>query len=160
MILVTGAGGTVGTALTEVLKAEGHRFRAAYHSPDKAEKAKSKGYDAVQLDFAAPETLRRALAGVETVFLLGTGIRGQVEGETNVVNAAKAAGAKKLVKLSAWGAADEQFSLAKMHRTIECTIEASGLAWTFLRPNGLHAELRHPHGRIDQSEGRHLSAGG
>lgn len=136
MILVTGASGTVGTLLVEALKAGGHRFRAAYHSPDKTEKAKNSGIEAVRLDFAAPETLPPALAGVDSVFLLGTGVRGQIEGETNVVDSAKAAGVKKLVKLSAWGAAGGQFALAKMHRTIERAVEASGLAWTFLRPNG------------------------
>lgn len=136
MILVTGAGGTVGTALIEALKAVGHKPRVAYHSQHKAEKAKSDGYDAVLLDFAEPETLRPALAGVEAAFLLGTGGRGQIEGEINVVKAAKAAGVRKLVKLSAWGAADEGFSFAKIHRAVERAVEATGMAWTFLRPNG------------------------
>lgn len=109
MILVTGAGGTVGTALLEELRAAGQRPRVAYHSKEKAERAKAAGHDAVALDFGKPESLKPALAGVDTVFLLGTGGVGQTEGETNVVNAAKAAGAKKIVKLSVWGAAGEGF---------------------------------------------------
>jgi uncharacterized protein YbjT (DUF2867 family) len=136
MILVTGAGGTVGTALLEELSATGARSRVAYHSKEKAERARAAGHDAVTLDFGKPETLRPALAGVDTVFLLGTGGMGQTEGETNVVNAAKAAGAKKIVKLSVWGAAGEGFSFAKIHRPVERAIEASRLAWTHLRPNG------------------------
>jgi len=136
MILVTGASGTVGSVLVEALVAGGHAFRAAYHSPEKAEKARSEGVDAVLLDFAAPETLPPGLAGIETVFLLGTGVRGQIEGETNVVKAAKAAGVKRLVKQSVWRAADEGYALAKMHRAIERAVEVSGMAWTFLRPNG------------------------
>ncbi|MBC8036300.1 MAG: SDR family oxidoreductase [Rhizobiales bacterium] len=136
MILVTGAGGNVGTALVEAMKARGHKFRAGHHSSEKAAKARRDGYDVVQLDFAAPQTLAPAFAGVETLFLLGTGVRGQIEQETNVVNAAKAVGVKRLVKQSVWGAAREQYSLAKMHRAIERAVEASGIAWTFLRPNG------------------------
>lgn len=136
MILVTGAGGTVGTAVLEELRAAGQRPRVAYHSREKAEKAKSAGHDAVALDFGKPETLKPALAGVDAVFLLGTGGMGQIEGETNVANAARAAGAKRIVKLSAWGAAGEGFAFAKIHRAVERTIEASGLAWTHLRPNG------------------------
>ena len=50
MILVSGAGGTVGTALLEQLKAAGERPRAAYLSGEKAERAKSAGHDAVALD--------------------------------------------------------------------------------------------------------------
>lgn len=40
------------------------------------------------------------------------------------------------MKHSVWGAADEGFSFARWHRPVERAIEASGLAWTHLRPNG------------------------
>lgn len=143
MILVTGAGGTVGTALVEELRPEARRLRVAHHSAAKAEKAKAAGLDAVTLDFAKPQTLPPALEGVETVFLLGTGGIGQAEGETNVVHAAKAAGVKKIVKLSVLGAAGEAFSFARIHRAVERAIEASGLAWTHLRPNGFMQNFVH-----------------
>jgi uncharacterized protein YbjT (DUF2867 family) len=61
---------------------------------------------------------------------------GQTDGEINVVKEAKGAGVKKIVKLSVWGASSEAFSFAKIHRAVEREIETSGLAWTFLRPNG------------------------
>jgi len=135
MILITGAGGTVGTALVKELKGSDQTIRLTFRSKDKAEKAAAAGYDAVTLDYAQPETLRPAFDGVDCVFLLGTGVLGQAEGEINVVNAAKAAGVQKIVKLSMWGADAEQYALAGMHRTVERAIEASGLEWTFLRPN-------------------------
>lgn len=143
MILVTGAGGTVGTALIGELKAGRHQFRAAYHSSEKTARARAEGHDAISIDFGEPKTLPPALAGVDTVFLLGTGVRGQVEREINVLTAAKAAGVRRLVKLSVWGAADEQFLLAKLHRDIERAVEASGIAWTFLRPNGFMQNFLH-----------------
>lgn len=136
MILVTGAGGTVGSALLDELRSMGVKPRVAHRSSDKAERAKAAGHDAVVLDFAKPETLRPALDGVDAVFLLGSGGAGQIEAEIRVVEAARAAGAKRLVKLSVWGAAGEAYSFAKIHRPIERAVEASGLAWTFLRPNG------------------------
>ncbi|MGK3982674.1 SDR family oxidoreductase [Sorangium sp. So ce136] len=136
MILVTGAGGTVGSALLEELKSSGHRPRVAHRSRDKAERARAAGDDAVMLDFARPETLGPALEGVDAVFLLGAGGLGQVEGEIAVVDAARAAGAKRIVKLSAWDAAGEAYSFAKLHRAIERAVESSGLAFTLLRPNG------------------------
>jgi len=110
-------------------------MRLTFRSKDKAEKAIAAGYDAVALDYAQPETLVPAFDGVASVFLLGTGVLGQAEGEINVVNAAKAAGVAKIVKLSVWGAEAEEYALARMHRTVERAIEASGLEWTFLRPN-------------------------
>ncbi|MEO8501556.1 MAG: SDR family oxidoreductase [Vicinamibacteria bacterium] len=136
MILVTGAGGTVGTLVAQELKAFKQKVRLAYHSREKAEKARSTGSDAVALDFAKPDTLRPALAGIDAVFLLGTGGLGQTEGEIQVVREAKAAGVGKIVKLSVWGAEGEAFSFARIHRPVEREIENSGLVWTFLRPNG------------------------
>jgi uncharacterized protein YbjT (DUF2867 family) len=135
MILITGAGGTVGTALVEQLKRSDQKIRLTFRSQDKAAQAAAAGYGAVVLDYAQPETLGPAFDGVDTVFLLGTGVLGQAEGEINLVNAAKAAGVQKIVKLSMWGAGTEEYALARMHRTVERAIEASGLEWTFLRPN-------------------------
>ena len=134
MILVTGAGGNVGRPLIEQLASAGTPARAAYHAPDKAARARAAGLDAVVVDYARPETLASALDGVEAVFLLAAGVQGQVEGETNVVRAAKAAGVRRIVKLSVIGAAEEEFGFARTHRPVEREIEASGLAWTFLRP--------------------------
>ena len=134
MILVTGAGGNVGRPLVDELAAAGTPVRAAYRSADKAARAKSDGLDAVAVDYARAETLRPALDGVESVFLLGTGAAGQVEGETNVVRAAKDAGVRRIVKLSVFEVAKEEFEFARLHRAVERAIEESGLAWTFLRP--------------------------
>jgi uncharacterized protein YbjT (DUF2867 family) len=134
MILVTGASGNVGSPLLAELASAGLPARAAFHSVETAARAKSAGQDAVTIDLAKPDTLRPALDGVDAVFLLGTGGLGQTEGEINVVNAAKAAGVKRIVKLSVIGAADEEFSFAKIHRPVERAIESSGLTWTFLRP--------------------------
>lgn len=136
MILVTGAGGTVGSTLVGELRAVGQNPRVAYHSKEKAEQARSKGLDAVAVDYARRESLPPALAGVDRLFLLGAGGRGQTEAETAVVEAAKAAGVRRLVKLSVIRAETEAYSFAKIHRAVEKAIEASGLAWTFLRPNG------------------------
>ena len=134
MILVTGAGGNVGRPLSDELVSAGMPARAAYHSADKAARARAAGLDAVDLDYARSETLGPALDGVEAVFLLAAGVQGQTEGETNVVRAAKAAGVRRIVKLSVFGAAEEEFGFARTHRPVEREIEASGLAWTFLRP--------------------------
>ncbi len=134
MILVTGAGGNVGRPLIDELAAAGAPSRAAHRSADKAARAKAAGLDAVTVDYARPESLAPALDGVDAVFLLATGVAGQIEGETNVVRAAKAAGVRRIVKLSVFGAAEEEFGFARTHRPVEREIEKSGLAWTFLRP--------------------------
>jgi uncharacterized protein YbjT (DUF2867 family) len=127
MILITGASGTVGG---EVLKALGRtKVRAGYRTrPQNI----PPGVESVALDYDRPETIRPALQGVDTVFLVSN----TVDPERRVVDEAKRAGVKRIVKLSVIGAAQEGFTFARWHRAVEKHVEASGLAWTFLRPNG------------------------
>lgn len=142
MILVTGAGGTVGSEVVKQLGAAGVPFRAAFHSQEKADAARAKGIDAVVIDYTRPETLTAALNGIDKLFLLSGGAPDQTQRELNAVEAAKAAGVKHIVKLSVWGAEGEAFSFAHVHRPVEKAIEASGVAWTHLRPNGFMQNLQ------------------
>lgn len=129
MILITGASGTVGSEIVKALAGRGAAVRAGYRTrPQNV----PKGVESVALDYDRPETLRPALAGVETVFVLSN----TVAPEKTVVDEARRAGAKRIVKLSVLGADKEAFTFARWHRPVEKHIEASGLAWTFLRPNG------------------------
>jgi uncharacterized protein YbjT (DUF2867 family) len=155
MILLTGAGGKIGATLAELIN--GVPFRAAYNSPEKLVAARERGLDAVAIDYAKPQTLEAALQGVDTVFLLSAG-PGQVHLEANMVAAAKSAGVKRIVKLSVWKANTESYTIATEHRAIERQIESSGIAWTFLRPNGFHAELSRRCGN-HQDSGCILSTG-
>jgi uncharacterized protein YbjT (DUF2867 family) len=129
MILVTGASGTVGSEVVKALGGTGAKVRAGYRT--RAQNI-PKGVESVALDFDAPETVAAALMGVETVFLLSS----MVAPETKVVDEAKRAGVKRVVKLSVFAAAEEGFTFARWHRGVEKHIEGSGLAWTFLRPSG------------------------
>ena len=129
MILVTGASGTVGSEVVKALGGTGAKVRAGYRT--RPQNIPS-GVESVGLDFDDGDTVAAALMGVETVFLLST----MVAHERSVVDEAKRAGVKRIVKLSVNGASDEAFTLARWHRGVEKHIEGSGLAWTFLRPSG------------------------
>jgi uncharacterized protein YbjT (DUF2867 family) len=158
MILVTGAGGTVGSEVVRQLKASGAPFRAAYHDTKKAEAARAEGIDAVVIDYTRPETLREAFDGIEKLFLLSGGAPDQTEREINAVEAAKAAGVRHIVKLSVIGAETESYSFANVHRPVEKAIEASGLAWTHLRPNGFMQNLQNYMIGTIQSQGAFYSS--
>lgn len=133
-ILITGAGGTVGSALARELAPR--RPRLAFHSPEKAARAKAEGHDSVVLDFDAKGSLGPALAGVDAVFLLSASGSDQLQAEVDSIEAAKVHGVRKVVKLSAWGADQGAYAIARIHASIEHRLERSGLAYTLLRPNG------------------------
>ena len=71
MILVTGAGGTVGSEVLKQLRQKGAAVRAGFHSPKKAEQARAQGIDAVVLDLADRASIDAALKGADHVFLMG-----------------------------------------------------------------------------------------
>ena len=158
MICVTGAGGTVGSEVIKQLKSAKAPFRAAYFSKEKVEAARARGIDAVMIDYNRPETLRVAFQGIDKLFLLGPSAPNQTQLELNVVEAAKAGRVRHIVKLSVWGADQEAFVLAKVHRSVEKVIESSGIAWTFIRPNGFMQNIVNYMGGTIKSEGAFYSA--
>jgi uncharacterized protein YbjT (DUF2867 family) len=135
MICITGAGGTLGSEVLRQLQSSGAPLRAAFHSSDKADAARAQGMDAALIDYDDPDSLRDAFAGCESLFLLGHNAIDQTELELAAVRAARDAGVRHIVKQSVMGAEFEDYSLAQVHRPVERAIEASGLSWTFLRPN-------------------------
>lgn len=153
MILVTGAGGTVGSEVVKQLAAAGVKMRAGFHSEQKAEEARRNGIDGIVLDFAKRETLGPALHEVDRVFLISGNVPHQTELEINVVQEAKRAGVMHIVKNSAWGAETEGFTFAKIHRPVEKEIEASGMLYTVLRPNGYMQNMSNFYGATIRKQG-------
>lgn len=133
MILVTGATGTIGSATVKALKTKGARFKVGARSPDKHT---GQGVETVPFDWDKPETFSPALKGVEKIFLLTPNTTDQQTRYTQaLVEAAKKAGVKHIVRLSVMGAdAEPGTLLGRMHRASEKAIQGSGLAWTMLRP--------------------------
>jgi uncharacterized protein YbjT (DUF2867 family) len=133
MILITGASGNVGSEVLKQAAAAGLELRAAYQSAEKTGAA-PRGIETVILDYQKPETVRLALRGVQTVFLVGPPTANLPALEANVVDEAQRAGIRYLVKLSALGGRKAIFP--SLHRQSEEKIEACGIPYTFMRPNG------------------------
>jgi uncharacterized protein YbjT (DUF2867 family) len=138
MILITGASGNVGREVVRQALAVGLRIRATFQSPAVAAKAPA-GLEGVIMDYGKPETIRAALHGVEKIFLVLPAVRDLPAMEASFIKEARAAGQKHIVKLSALGGRESMFSSG--HRDSEENIEASGLPYTFLRPNGFMQNL-------------------
>ncbi len=136
-ILVLGATGNVGSQVVKELVEAGANVRAAVRSPQKAAALKSDKVSLTEFDTEKPETFDTAFADVDKVFLITTLIPNLVEVQTNLVAAAKKAGVKHIVKLSGMGAEIEPgVTMTRWHRAVEKAIEASGMSYTFVRPNG------------------------
>jgi len=124
--LVTGASGQIGSALVDQLLAQSQTVRrATRRTPTQPGE--------VQLNLATGEGLAAAFTGVDQLFLMcPPGHANQHALLIPAIDAAKAAGVRKVVLLSAMGAnADDSIPL----RRAELHLERSGLAWNVIRPN-------------------------
>jgi uncharacterized protein YbjT (DUF2867 family) len=145
-ILVTGATGTVGSQVVRQLLLSSKRergrdegniiVRAAARSTNDSTFEKFGGVQIVQLDYNKPNTLTAAFRGVDKLFLLTPFQYNMVNLTSNLVNEAKNAGIKYIVKQSVLGAdAEPGITPSSLHRQAEKIIEESGIPFTFLRPN-------------------------
>lgn len=128
-ILVTTPSGKVGQELVAILQKKGATLRLGAHSPEKT-RAAFPGLEVVKLDHADPATHAAAVQGVDAVYLAAPGDFPSAP-EKALVDAAKRAGVKKVVKLAAIGIEHSDNPL----RQVEEHVRASGLAFTFLHPN-------------------------
>ncbi|MEU7856086.1 NAD(P)H-binding protein [Nonomuraea sp. NPDC049141] len=132
MILITGATGNVGRHVLNLLVENGQAVRALTRDPQRAMWAAE--VDVVAGDLADAASLGPALAGVDAVFLFAVPGSGP-----DFVTAARQAGVRKVVLLSSGGVDDDaevqDGPIATYHAEIEQALRASGLEWTFLRPD-------------------------
>lgn len=135
MILVTGATGKVGSALVQQLQAAGLPFRALAHSAASLERLRARRIDAAPVDATRPEELVDALRGARRLFLLTPSGPEQAASEARYVDAARRADVGHIVKLSTYRAEDPSIAFFQHHRASEQYIRASGVPYTFLRPN-------------------------
>ncbi|MGW7685289.1 NAD(P)H-binding protein [Kribbella sp. NPDC054772] len=127
MILVTGATGTIGSELVRQLVARGIPVRGmTRREPQGA---------FVRGDFDDPDSLRKAIDGVDAVFLLTAPGPWVPDHDQALVAAAVDGGVRKIVKLSAIGSTGDGMP-ANWHAPGERAVRDSGIAWTILRPAG------------------------
>jgi len=134
-IFITGSTGNIGRHLVKLFSEKGVSVRAAVRSKAKVAPLKLPGIEWVEADFDKPASFDSALKWIERLFVLSPFLPILAEMSNDLVDRAKKAGVKHIVRLSAVGAnPNGKLSLAKWQGNAEKHIQASGLAWTILRP--------------------------
>ena len=135
MILITGATGTIGRELVRLLAEGGERVRAMTRDPARAASVPP-GAGIVRADFDDPESLAVAAEGTTAVFMLSAPGPWVAQHDAAMLAAARSAGVRTAVKLSAIGTGDEsEVKVGDWHLPGEQAVRSSGLAWTVLRPS-------------------------
>jgi uncharacterized protein YbjT (DUF2867 family) len=155
-ILITGATGNIGSALVQDLENRGITFETM---SSRAGQGNRLG------DFSDVESLKKAFAGIDTLFLVLPFVPGKLGLARNVASAALAAGVKHIVRSSGAGAdASSTFALPRLQGQIDDLLKATGIPTTFLRPAGfmqnyatfqaqqvMAGEIAAPHGDAKKS---------
>ncbi len=143
-IAVTAASGGLATATLKYLVEEigADNVVAVARSP---ERVQVPGIDARRGDYHSLEELTAAFAGVDTVVMISApvGDWDRIPMHRNVINAAKSAGASKVLFTSVVGNGLEQdtwfWPAQQVNRQAETDLAESGLEWVVAR-NGLYLE--------------------
>ncbi len=138
-ILVTGATGFIGRRLVPALLARGYAVRCLSRRPDAVF---AEGAEAAQGDLRDPETLAKALKGIDTAYYLvhalnetGTSFaRRDRQAAENFVAAAEPAGLRRTIYLGGLGETEEQLSQHLASRAeVGRILQRSRFATTVLR---------------------------
>ena len=144
MIVVTGATGQLGRQVVEGLlkKLSSAQIGVSVQSPEKAVDFKQRGVRVRKGDFADPASLKEAFDGAEQVLIVSVNKFGDeaVRQHGNAIQAAKDAGAKRILYTSHQGASPSSaFVPSRDHAATESLLASSGVPFVSLR-NGFYAE--------------------
>lgn len=144
-VLVTGGTGFVGTSVVNRLLQRGHAVAVLARDPRKTRNRYNHAVETVDGNVLDPVSLAAAAAGRDAIVHL-VGIIFEKGEQTfdrmhrvateNVLAAARAAGVKRYVHMSAMGSSEDSPSqYGKTKAAGEKAVRASGLDWTILRPS-------------------------
>lgn len=146
MILVTGGTGFVGPKVVHALRAQARDVRCLARKPGRAGTLKAWGCEVAQGDVTDAESVRSAAEGCEVVVHLVAIIAGSradydrvmTGGTQNVIAAAKAAGVRHVVLMSALGVSEQTRTLVPYYESkwaMEEAVRESGLEHVIFRPS-------------------------
>lgn len=138
-ILVTGAGGHLGSAVVERLLQHlpPERVVAGTRVPHRAGGLRARGVDVRVCDFDDAESLEPAFRGIERLLIVSTDgdNESRLRRHQSAVDAAARAGVRFIAYTSLVKADSSPMALAGVHRSTEARIRETGIPYSFLRNN-------------------------
>ena len=135
-ILLTGANGSVSSAVIRSLQGSGHRLIGLVRDPGKAKDLAAAGVELRTGDLSLLRTVEGAFEGVDVAWLLTSpGPLAPIQA-SNALWAARLGGVKHVVRMSAVGAAHDAPNLnSRLHALSDAEIAGSGVPFTVVKPH-------------------------
>ena len=134
-ILVLGASGNVGSALTKRLAGGAYGIRAFFDPSTGPSVTFPDDVEEIHGTFEDASALRSAMDGVDAVFALTPPSERQTRWQRTIAGAAREAGVRRIVKLSAFDTSkDSVLQMGRWHYDGELAIAETGCEYGILRP--------------------------
>jgi uncharacterized protein YbjT (DUF2867 family) len=134
-VLVVGATGNVGSGVLAALVAKGADVRGLAHGDAGLAAIRQAGAEPTSGELTDLTSLGGAFEGVDAAFVVTRGMENQVEMAANAIEAARRAGVRQIVRLSAFVPEPALSTiLGRQHQEIDEIVKAAGVAYTILRP--------------------------
>jgi uncharacterized protein YbjT (DUF2867 family) len=153
MILVTGAGGSIGYEVTRLLAERKTNFRAAFHNQKNLQRFQAVTDDIVEIDYGKPATLDKAFQNIKILFLLLPVGGRMTEFTRHCVDAAIDCSVSHIVKITAFDENTKPSIIGLMHKESDAIIETSPLARTFIRPSPFMQNIVTQYGGMIKQQG-------
>lgn len=137
--LITGATGEVGSRVVRQLLERDIRPRVLVRSEEKARSLFGDRVDVWVGDLATPDSMRGAIQGADTVFLVNVG-PAIPERDKAAAMLSKEVGVRKIVKLSSLDV-EHGLAIGAWHEKGEAEIRTAAIPFTFVRPTGFMSNL-------------------
>ena len=137
-IVVIGATGNTGRAVVKELRALGQNPVCVVRNAEKAREVLGADAKTAVAELTERPALEKALAGVQSVFVVTGHNVSMVEQQNNILDAALKAGTEYLVRVSgarAVAKADSASVVGRSHAAINERLKASNIKWVILSPS-------------------------
>lgn len=143
-ILVAGANGLNGRALLSALANARIPARAMVRNNNHVTNLANETTEIVQADLQDVDSLKTALKGIESAYIVTAIQENCVQLFNNFFSAAKKAGVQHVIKISGLGAAaDSTSQILRQHYQSDQLLINSGLNYTIIRPNSFFQNILH-----------------
>jgi len=153
-ILIIGGTGNIGTPLVDLLKDSDQSYRVLVRSDENEAKMASAGVPTVRAELGDWPSIDAALEGVRTIFLLSAPSPVMSDLHEGLIDRAKSADVRKIVRLSAEPANySKGLPMYEQHSEVDDYLVASGLDYVILRPHYFMQNIPQMHATFMKDQG-------
>jgi len=153
-ILIIGGTGNIGTPLVNLLKDSDQSYRVLVRSDENEAKMASAGVPTVRAELGDWPSIDAALEGVRTIFLLSAPSPVMSDLHEGLIDRAKSADVRKIVRLSAEPANySKGLPMYEQHSEVDDYLVASGLDYVILRPHYFMQNIPQMHATFMKDQG-------